>query len=38
MEKAEDVYDYLVEKDVELKGFDNGGQDVTYVVEFIKRF
>ena len=33
MEKAEDVFDYLFKMDVELKGFDDGGEDVIYAVE-----
>ena len=32
MDKTEDVYEYLFEKDVELKRFDDGGQDLFYGV------
>ena len=34
MEKAEDVHEYLFKKDVELKGFDDGGAEVLYGVDF----
>ena len=34
IEKAEDVYDYSDETDVELEGFDNSGQNVRYGVDF----
>ena len=34
LEKAEAVYELLVVKDVELKRFDDGGQDVIYGVDF----
>ena len=34
MEKAADVYDNLFRKDAELKGFDDGAQDVMYGVDF----
>ena len=36
MATAEDVYDYLKKKDVELKGFEDDGQDVMYGVDFFK--
>ena len=35
MEEVEDVCDYLFKKDVELKGFGDGGQDVFYGVDFL---
>ena len=35
MEEAEHVYDYLLKKDVELKRFDDDGQDVLYGVDFL---
>ena len=36
MEKAEDLYDSFSGEDVQLKGFDDSGQDILYDVEFSK--
>ena len=35
LEKAKEVFDYLVKKDVEIERFDDCGQDVTSADEFL---